>query len=252
MYYAEGKDPITDRPLKHNIYKLDDICLLISWIILAFLIIRLVRLVPHFFNGGVTGRSFIVSGILAGSFIFLQAVGRRVRKKEYRMQQIITVILDHKSISIANLSRVTGYPLAELKTDLIDLEKHNRPHIVIEAERVSLRIGDSVPISYSCRNCGASATANIRLEEPSITCAYCGSPIDLEGADEMRKEVLQRAEETSASLRENTQLNIPLLIILFMFFWPGAIIYLVSYSMKKNKGNMLFNEVRQRFDQHMK
>ena len=46
--------------------------------------------------------------------------------------------------------------------------------------------------------------------------------------------------------------NIPLLVILFMAFWPGALIYLVSFYMKKNKDNALFNEVRQRFDQQLK
>jgi DNA-directed RNA polymerase subunit RPC12/RpoP len=243
---------MTGSPIKHNIYKLDDICLIISWFILVILIIRLFVLIPDLVNGYISGRRFILIGILGGSFIFLQAVGRNVRKKERRLQQIISVILDYKSISVANLSRVTGLSLTRLKPDLIEIEKHSRPHIVIEGDRISLRIGDSVSVSYTCTSCGASASDDFRVESPYMKCAYCGSPIELQGVEDIREDVLRRAQETSESLRENIQLNIPLLVILFVAFWPGALIYLISFYMKKNKDSALFNEVRQRFNQQSK
>jgi len=249
---------VEKRSLKRNIYKIDDVFLIISWILLVVLVIRILGYIPYMLPGAAVGKpplpvklrqNMLFFILVGGSFIFLQAVGRSVHRKERRLQRIIDVILDAKSITLTNLSREAGVPLGDLRKDVAEIERHNRAFIRLTTDSVSVEIGESISVTATCDSCGASARYDISVDTRDFACSYCGAPIEVERMNKAKEEVLRKAQARADSLQETKKLNVGLLVILFVIFWPGAIIYLAIHFMNKNKDGMLFQEIQTHFPQ---
>jgi len=242
--------------VKRNIYKLDDYCLTISYILIVPLLFKALGYLPYLGLPVETirplsekfSKDILFLAIFIISIIFLQIVGRTVRKKEKLLQKLIDIIMDARTITYTDLARATGLEISALKRLVADIEKHNGQYIETTKDSVGLKMGEKVEITNKCSTCGASSTHNVSIDTVSLKCGYCGAPVEAEVINNAKEGVFRRSQEKADMLKEPKKLNVGLLIFLFIFFWPGAVIYMAMFYFNKNKDNMLLEQMKSRFN----
>ncbi len=242
--------------VKKNIYKLDDYCLIISYILIVPLLFKALGYLPYLGLPVETirplseklSKDILFLAILFISIIFLQIVGRTVRKKEKVLQKLIDIIMDAGTITYTDLARATGLEISALKRLVADIEKHNGQYIETTSDSVGIKMGEKVEITNKCSDCGASSTHSVNIDTVSLKCGYCGAPVESEVINKAKEGVFRRSQEKADMLREPKKLNIALLIFLFIVFWPGAVIYMAMFYFDKNKDNMLLEQMKNRFN----
>jgi len=242
--------------VKKNIYKLDDYCLTISYILIVPLLFKAFSYLPYLGLpvetirplGEKLGKDFLFLAIFIISIIFLQLVGRTVRKKEKVLQKLIDIILDARTITYADLARATGLEISVLKRLVSDIEKHNGQYIEATSDSVGLKMGEKVEITNKCSTCAASSTHDVSIDTVSLKCGYCGAPVEAEIINDAKEGIFRRSQEKADMLGEPKKLNVVLLIFLFIVFWPGAVVYMAVFFFDKNKDNMLLEQMKNRFN----
>jgi len=241
--------------VKRNIYKLDDYCLTISYILIIPLLFKALGYLPYLGFPVETirplseklSKDFLFLAIFIISILFLQIVGRTVRKKEKVLQKLIDIIIDAKTITYNDLARATGLEISDLKRLVSDIEKHNGQYIETTGDSVGLKMGEKVEITNKCSTCGASSTHDVSIDTVSLKCGYCGAPVEAGVINNAKEGVFRRSQEKADMLKEPKKLNMALVIFLIIVFWPGAVIYMVMFYFDKNKDNILLEQMKSRF-----
>jgi len=214
--------------MKRNIYKIDDYCFRLACILAAFAAICLL-----FFLGKPSTTLFMFLLFWSLSAVILFSVGYSYRTTENKLVRLTDIIVGEGSIRLSDLSELAGVPLDKLRKLIAEIEKHNWPLIKLEKDRVGLFIGGSVELANHCHSCGASSSHTIQLHSSAPQCSYCGAPVDGAKVAEAKKELYDRARLLCTQQTSKKLLSVPLLIILFIFFWPAALIYLFICALPK-------------------
>jgi hypothetical protein len=91
------------------------------------------------------------------------------------------------------------------------------------------RLTEEHVVTINCTGCGNSSSEKITLAiNKAPACKYCGNAISVDEISRLRKETL--AAKVVAP--PTSTFSVPIFIVLLIFFWPAAIIYIV---VKKNK-----------------
>jgi DNA-directed RNA polymerase subunit RPC12/RpoP len=242
--------------VKRNIYKLDDYCLTVSYVLIVPLLFKALGYLPYLGLPVETirplseklSKDFLFLAIFIISILFLQIVGRTVRKKEKILQKLIDIIMDAGTITYTDLARATGLEISALKRLVSDIEKHNGQYIETTKDSVGIKMGEKVEITNKCSTCGASFTHSVSIDTVSLKCGYCGAPVESEVINNAKEGVFRRSQEKADMLKEPKKLNVVVLIFLFIVFWPGAVIYMAMFYFDKNKDNMLLEQMKSRFN----
>jgi len=175
---------MTDRK---NLYILDDLLILSSYVILGvflWLLRDFYPLLPSLIDDEVMRREVLVylindKGILLGvllfSGIYNQILGRWIRRREQRTLAIIDQIMLYKTISLNSLSREAG--ISEERTKKLVKEIQGRGFLPITFDGLQVQMEESAPK---------------------------GNP---------------------SSVKPPKGFSLGLFVFLFFFFWPAALIY---------------------------
>lgn len=214
--------------MKRNIYKVDDYCFRLALVLAAFAAICLISLLSK-----PTSTRFIFLLFWSFSAAILFFVGHAYRTTENTLIQLTDIIVSEGSISLSELSRRAEVPVGKLRKLVGEIEKYNWPLIKHEKDNVGLFIGGSVDLVNQCHSCGASSSHSIQLSSRAPSCPYCGVPVDGTKVAKAKEELYDRARLLCTQQIPTKLLNVPLLIVLFIIFWPAALIYLFICALPK-------------------
>jgi hypothetical protein len=208
--------------VERNIYRIDDYCLRIAYILAA---IAAITLLAFLTKATTTRFVFLLFWSFSAAILFF--VGYAYRTTENTLARLTDIIVSEGSIGLSDLSQRAEVPLGKLRKLVAEIEKYNHPLIKLEKDRVGLFIGGSVDISNQCHSCGASSSHRIQLTSPVPQCSYCGAPVDGEKIAMAKEELYDRARLLCAQQTSARKiLSVPLLIFLVILFPPAALIYL--------------------------
>ncbi|MBI9103599.1 MAG: hypothetical protein JEY99_14390 [Spirochaetales bacterium] len=265
---------------RKNLYKMDDICLFLSVITFLIFLFQFRPLLPYFkgsdFNllldvaKNIILASPIKMGGLLFSAIFLQIVGRVVRKKEIISMEVIDAISYRSRASVEGLASELGRDAESLEKIIKQLAAIPGAGVSYDGKYVKIDRGESKTADDEyARDKDRMMNGEFSMSDNSAEDDYSeDSSIDEDGFPEDFPDVLKKVgvkpedlkdkfERIRAEQRTTGNSSIPaytaqtgsdgkklrpnpvLLIILFLVFWPLGIIYLISFYMKNMQKNAL-------------
>jgi len=284
-----------------NLYKLDDICLFLSLAAVLVLLYQFRPLLPLLSGkpdgellGGAALDVFrnapLLTGLLLFSALFLQVIGRVVRRREIASLKVIDALTNRSRVSLHSLAaelqmdeakllrlvrQLTGLPGCGVQYDgtYVRIERKPRPGSRPATVRASRAVRPAPSAAAAARNRGtvvrdASLKGAMQEFRKAAEASRAGNPggkTDLKEAMlELRKaaEAARTGTGGTGSGESHAHIRLPerdvpsmgtsgagtaagtgpkaaslkpnpvILLILFIAFWPAAVIYVMSFYLK--------------------
>ncbi len=217
-----------------NLYKLDDFFLIISYLLLLPLIYIFWPMIKYAISNPegiqeillqfVRSQSVLVT-ILVGSIIFLQILGRLIRKEEKILVKILDIVVMYKTISINQLQHNLDMNQPQIERYIKKLSNIGRLNIHFDGTYVKLELNTSTDAIHR-----VSPT-------PSNT---------ISSKEDLQNILIKLQGSSQGKQTSGKKFNVVLFIILFFVFWPFAFIYAASYYMKSQKGKVIEDRLKNR------
>lgn len=260
-----------------NLYKLDDIFIVISYLLILPLLYIFKPILSYVIYDAENAQEvllqfvqsqIVIISILLGSSIFLQVLGRIIRKEEKVLVKFLDIVVMYKTISINQLQHSLDMKQPQIEKYIKKLSNIDRLNIQFDGTYVKLQLNTSTDTIYR-----VSSEQNFSSEKDHSSNFHSASPppipesssdFQYEG-NEIKQAENIRNEENIVSSREDLQniiaqlkgsqqskqtsgkkFNVVLFIVLFFAFWPIAFIYAASYYMKSQKGSVIEERLKNR------
>jgi hypothetical protein len=234
----------------YDIYKIDNFLIKFGYIILIISIILFIRSVlPELYNIKeiiISATIIIFLFLFIGSIIMLK-YGYYFRNKDNMINAILRQMEIAIEVSSIELMDSTGYTSAQLEESIQAINKHGIGYYVWNKDTGIIsdgRLRRRMVYVDNCPSCGNRIGKQFPITLDEIpTCPSCGTTLDVNHWNELKYKEFQKIEDNKMISDERDRQNkpkisIPVLIILILLFWPGAIIYILI----KNRGNR-FNQI---------
>ena len=213
-----------------NLYKLDDFFLIISYLLILPLLNVFQPVIRHAISSTegiqerllqlVLSQSVLIS-ILAGSIIFLQILGRFIRKEEKILVKILDIVVMYKTISINQLQHSLDMNQPQIEKYIKKLSNIGRLNIQFDGTYVKLQLETS-------------------------TDAINRAPTEGNNTISSKEDIQNILVNLQGKRQTGKKFNVVLFIVLFFAFWPIAFIYAASYYMKSQKGSVIEDRLKNR------
>ena len=253
-----------------NLYKLDDFFLIISYVLVLPHLYIFWPLITYAASTTesiqvillqfVRSQSVLIT-ILAGSIIFLQILGRLIRKEEKVLVKILDIVVMYKTISINQLQHSLDMNQPQIEKYIKKLSNIGRLNIQFDGVYVKLQLETSTDAINRASSDQAPPSEFHSIPPAQEPSSKSNNP-DAKGTDAIYR-VSPTATNTinTISSKEDIQnilvnlqgkrqtgkkFNVVLFIVLFFAFWPIAFIYAASYYMKSQKGRVIEDRLKNR------
>lgn len=180
---------------------------------------------------------FALSGL---TFII---VGKIIRTKENKIIAIWNNLDLSNIAKVRDLEQSLGYTKSFILENLRHINAQHGAFYVYVEDKDSIvdgRLLKEYPLSTKCSGCGNGVSKLITLTGFDLPkCDYCGNPVSGVEIMNLRNDLLNK----SIPIPDQNDFNIVIFIVLLIFFWPGAFIYL--YVKKKKSLNTADQQLNQ-------
>ncbi len=222
-----------------NLYKLDDVFIVISYLLILPLLYIFKPVLSYIIYDAENAQEvflqfvqsqFVIISILLGSSIFLQILGRVIRKEEKVLVKILDIVVMYKTISINQLQHNLEMNQPQIEKYIKKLSNIGRLNIHFDGTYVKLQLQTSTDAIY-------------RVSPEKESSSTGGSTDQTVSSKEDLQNFLGNLKGKQIS---GKKFNVVLFIVLFLAFWPIAFIYAASYYMKSQKGNIIEERLKNR------
>lgn len=248
-----------------NLYKLDEVFIVISYLMIIPLLYVFRPVLPFIIDDAENAREIltqfalsriVIISILLGSLIFLQLLGRLIRKEEKVLAEILDIVVMYKTISINQLQHTLDMNQTKIEKYIKKLSNIGHLNIGFDGTYVKLQL-----------NTGTDSNYRVSTEKNPADDFSSPPPIpetSLYSQQEENKKshtTMGASTEQTISSKEDLQnflgnikrkqtpgkkFNVVLFIVLFFAFWPIAFIYAAGYYMKSQKGKVIEESLKNR------
>jgi hypothetical protein len=251
-----------------NLYKLDDFFLIISYLLFLPLIYIFWPMIKYAASNPegiqeillqfVQSQPVLVT-ILAGSIIFLQILGRLIRKEEKILVKILDIVVMYKTISINQLQHSLDMNQPQIEKYIKKLSNIGHLNINYDGTYVKLELAaQSIPSFDSFQQADNSTDAiyrvsdeqvhssDFRPKEDAINRASTTPNNTISSKEDLQNILMKLQGSHQGKQTSGKKFNVALFIVLFFAFWPIACIYAASYYMKSQKGSVIEDRLKNR------
>jgi hypothetical protein len=228
---------------KYDIYKLDNYLIKFGYILLIVSIISLIASNPVKLIEQEESYSHLsIPGFLFLGSTFMLYYGYLIRKKENRINSILRNFEIAREISVPELLQNSEFTEEHLKEAIQVINSRGLGYYVWNRSTRTIadgRLMRRMVFVDNCSSCGKIIGKKFPLVMDHLPeCPYCGSPLDIDQWNSLKIKELDKIDSEPSKqehLFKKKPLNIVLLIVLLIFFWPAAIIYIYKWykDMKK-------------------
>ncbi len=171
----------------------------------------------------------IIPPIIAISGFCLLVIGIIFRKKENKIISIWDALEKTGEGKVRDMEVALGLNRDFILSSLQLINAQQGTYYVYRSEGdliVDGKLLEEHTVSLNCSGCGHNINKKITLAKLNgLSCSYCGAPIQTEELSKIRSNIV---EENRAAQKADTggNFSIGIFIMLLVFFWPAAIIYL--------------------------
>ncbi len=246
-----------------NLYKLDDFFIILSFILILPLLYVLKPVIVYGLSNpdgvGEVLLQFIASNMvvitgLTASILFLQILGRLIRKEEKILVAILDSVIMYKTISINQLQQSLDLDRGKIERYIGKLSGIGRLNIHFDGNYVRIQsdIQDS-PQSDPFHRPGDRSESSYHPSKVQSEQGFSGSAPKAENAsmpassrEDLQNILTGMEKPASDETSGGKKFNIALFLILFFVFWPGAFIYAAKFYMSANKRSVIEDRLKKR------
>ena len=240
---------------KHDIYKIDNYLIKIGLVIFAFSMLLLIGFITEYnkdpnLEENIPPLVFLVFFIIGS--LSLLIIGYIVRKKEQTVSIVLTKLRQTIEVSVTDLSVQTGISRIKILNSLKIINRR-LPDFYIWNQKIDTiadgRLKRTVALVEKCSSCGNTIGKEYPVAADQLPeCPYCSTLLSSEEWNRVKSDSIKTIKEEDlhsinnryAHAAKDKSFSWPVFIFLFIFFWPGAIIYLLAkqlnYGVKQIKG----------------
>ena len=96
---------------------------------------------------------------------------------------------------------------------------------------INSRLASEYLVFVDCSNCGRKINQKVSLDLSSPPqCEYCGTSVSADHLNQLKQEALAglRLAPAAAAPAQAEGINIVLLVVLLILFWPAAVFYVIK------------------------
>ena len=179
------------------------------------------------------GYTPIIRPIVLLSGVVLLIIGIIYRRKENKIIAIWDALERTSMAKIRDLEANLGMNRTFIFANLKHINAQQNAYFVYVSDLDSVvdgRLLEEHTITTKCNGCGNQVSKTVILADKSkVECNYCGNPVSTSELNKLKADILT---STSANTTQDSGFSTPTFILLLIFFWPAAIVYLVMK--KKN------------------
>lgn len=168
--------------------------------------------------------------ILVGNGFILVVIGYYFRSRE---KKVITVwnALDHSGEArVADLSINLGLPREFILKHLKDINAQTHGAFTYDSRSdkiINSRLLTEFLVMVDCVSCGTKINQKVSLDLSNPPrCNYCGTGVPADHLNKLKQEVILSLKSTPAPVESDFSIGV--FIALMIFFWPGAVIYVIK------------------------
>lgn len=255
-----------------NLYKLDDVFIVISYLLILPLLYIFKPILSYIIYDAENAQEVllqfvqsqkVIISILLGSIVFLQILGRLIRKEEKILVKILDIVVMYKTISINQLQHNLDMSQPKIEKYIKKLSNIGRLNIQFDGTYVKLEMAaQSVPSPnsfqketnstntiYSTSTEQVSSSNLQQKESTSPDAIHQVSPITsntISSKEDLQNILIKLQGAPKGKQTSGKKFNVVLFIVLFFAFWPIAFIYAANYYMKSQKGNVIEERLKNR------
>ncbi len=169
-------------------------------------------------------------------FILL-AIGMYYRSIENKIINIWDALEVSGEAKVNNLSLSLGISRAFILNHLKDINAQKNVYYVLDVEHdkiVDGKLMAEYTVSGICTGCAQMISGKVSLHTAILPkCNYCGTPLSSDDLNKLKQDVLANRHLQQPIVAEGS-FSVAAFVGLLIFFWPGAIVYLIV-----KKGNAI-------------
>ncbi|MCB1159949.1 MAG: hypothetical protein H7A25_11800 [Leptospiraceae bacterium] len=223
---------------ERNFYKIDDYLIITGSILITLFLPFMIALIGALGRRGKGGFFLILVLCFIGFSPFIMiGLGLYFRSKEKKLNQFANLLETVLDIDAGELIKVSGMNKKKILEGIQRIENTGEAFYVWDENLFRVydrRLKSKYVFVDSCPSCGGKLGKEFSLIMEGIpTCHYCGNPFSLDYWNNLKHQVMDsisknNLEKYRIEMSGKSNLNKPLLIFLFMFFWPLGIYYLMK------------------------
>lgn len=184
--------------------------------------------------------AWLISIVIIG--ISLLVAGIWARRQEKKCVGLWRLMQTHPDVQLSLYLQQSGNTLSDVQKAARTINDAGAGLLVVDTVNDRLydnRLSGRESITFQCQNCGANSTASFGLLEGTrVACQYCEAPAPdelLPNSDEKQENLVKSNAERMGLMfhsgkNQHGDINIPILIILVLVFWPAAVVYVINKS----------------------
>jgi len=188
-----------------------------------------------------------IRSIMLLSGIVILTTGIWYRRLENKIIRVWNVLENTKEVKVDQLTASLGMTRAFILENLARINLQNSAYYIFDPTTdkiVDGKLKVEFNLSQKCPGCGNSVNKKVTLDfSEKLTCEYCGTVITEEQLNQHKIDILKH----STIGGEKSGFSWGVFLPLFIFFWPAGIIYAIvkgknaSSSMEVNQDNIFHN-----------
>jgi DNA-directed RNA polymerase subunit RPC12/RpoP len=188
--------------------------------------------------------------IMVANGIILLIIGYSYRRQERKIINLWNALERLGEAKVTDLSVMLGLPREFIIRHLKDINLQHHTLFTYEQgsdKIINSKLRSEYLINVDCANCGSKVNQKVTLDLASQpNCPYCGTPVSTDYLNNLRQEVLKSTQSIQESTRtKKGEFSVVIFILLLIFFWPAAIVYLVIKKTAMNKSVQVQSEYNQ-------
>ncbi len=191
----------------------------------------------------------LIRPVIAVSGLCLLIVGIVFRKKEKRIISIWDALEKTSEGRVQDMELALGLSRDFILGNLKHINAQQGTYYVYISDKdfiVDGKLLEEHVVSLNCAGCGHKISKKTTLANlEGLNCSYCGAPIQTEELTNIRNNIIEENSISQAANKEGN-FSVAIFILLLLFFWPAAIIYL---AVKKGSSAKKSLEAMKQFSQ---
>jgi len=227
---------------KINLYRSDDILLILGKVFAFLLFVPILFTTIYLFMDDMVNFNtpgLVADLIMISTPVFLIIMGKRIRKEEEKVLAVWNILVDNPEVFIGDIESSTHLNKTEIIDILKTINMRRIGYYVYDHDSDSIingRLRRQNIVIKSCPGCGQMINQSIPMNLSCIPkCPYCNNPIDIDYLNNEKNkiidEIINESRESEYTV-EKRKFSIFVVILLLIFFWPGAIIYIIVKTRK--------------------
>jgi hypothetical protein len=176
-------------------------------------------------------RSFpYVRTIMAVNGLLLLIVGYSYRNRENKIISIWNAVEKSGEARVGDLTLSLGLTRDFILKHIKDINAQNQGAFTYDSRSDKLinnRLLSEFLVMVDCVSCGTKINQKVSLDLSNPPrCSYCGTGVPADHLNKLKQDVIVSIQSTATPVTND--FNVAIFIALLIFFWPGAVFYVIK------------------------